>query len=201
MNAKELLYINGNFKNSPLIKTLQKIHNYFTGADIPYTVIGGLAVIRNGAYRTTHDIDILTKKDGWEKIKKVITDDFETGIDNAKDKENNIDIDLLFEGDDWDMVFVMPSPEKVYEYDEELKANFMDLFNILQLKTAVYMQKEKESGIEIASKDLSDVVELIKQNKDKISDIFINKLHDGVRETFKRIYNNVNEEIRKSGRK
>ena len=63
------------------------------------------------------------------------------------------------------------------------------------------MQKEKESGIELAAKDLSDVVELIKHNKDKISDSFIDKLHIGVKETFIRIYKQVNREIRKKGKK
>jgi hypothetical protein len=191
MTAKELLDINSDFKKSPLIKTLQKIHKYFTEQNVYYAVIGGLAVVRNGANRTTCDIDILTSKSGWEKLKKYLKDDFIVGIDSVVDKENKITIDLLFTGDDWNMVFTMPNPEDVSEYDEDLKANFMNLFNIIQLKTAVFMQKEAEDGIELAAKDLGDIVELIKHNKDKITDSFIEKLHDGVKKRFKRIFKKV----------
>ncbi len=191
MTAKELLNINGDFNDSPLIKTLQKIHRFFNDLNIPYAVIGGLAVIRNGAYRTTHDIDILTFQSGWEKLKTYLKDYFEVGIDFATDKENNIQIDLLFASDDRDMVFVLPEPDKVCEYDYDLKANFMDLFNTIQLKTAVYIQKEEEYGIELAAKDLADVVELIKHNKDKSTDTFINKLHKGVKDRFKKIFKNM----------
>lgn len=69
-------------------------------------------------------------------------DVFETGIDYAKDTRNNICVDILFQDDDWDMVITMPDPEKIYEYDEELKANFTGLMSIIELKMGVFLSKK-----------------------------------------------------------
>lgn len=191
MTAKILLEQNGDFTSSPLIETARRIHKLFSRAGVSYTIIGGMAVIRNGGYRTTHDIDILTTHDGWQYLCTIKQDDFTTGTDHAKDSHNHIDVDILFKGDDWDMVFTMPDPEQVTEYDTELKANFMDLFHIIELKMAVFLCKRNNEGIEFAAKDLADVVDLIKRNKQKIDDRFIVKLHHGVREEFRKIVSRV----------
>ena len=182
MTAKELLNLNGDIKNnSPLIETARRIHKILSMSNMPYTIIGGLAVVRNGAFRTTQDIDILINKSNWEKIKKILKqNNFKTEIDMAVDKKNGVNIDMLFAEDNWDMVISLPDPADVCEYDEVLGANFIGLFHLLQLKTAIYMQKRKEDGIEIASKDLSDVVELIKHNKEIFTKEYISAFHSSI---------------------
>jgi hypothetical protein len=179
MTVKELLEQNGDVTSSPLIETAGRIHALFSKADVPYVIIGGMAVIRNRGFRTTHDIDVLTTHKGWQHIREIEQNNFETGDDFAKDKKNKVTVDILFQDDDWDMVFPMPHPEQVAEYDEELKANFMGLLHIIELKTAVFLSKRKKDGIELAAKDLADVVELVKQNKERINEKFIIKLHGG----------------------
>ena len=62
MTAKDLLELNGDFRSSPLLDTVRRLHRLFTENRIPYAVIGGLAVIRNGAVRTTIAVDLLVRK-------------------------------------------------------------------------------------------------------------------------------------------
>jgi len=42
--------MNGDFRNSPLLDTARRLHACFTRHGIPYTIIGGLAVVRNEPY-------------------------------------------------------------------------------------------------------------------------------------------------------
>ena len=89
------------------------------------------------------------------------------------------------------MVIPMPAPEAVNEYDEEPGAWFISLSHLLELKIAVYLKKLAEDGIEIAVKDLADVVSLLEINLHAIDEVFIEKLRVEVREEFIRIYHKV----------
>ncbi len=112
---------------------------------------------------------------------------FNTWTDRAVDKKNNIDIDVLFPGNDWEMLIPLAHPDTVKEYDEDFGANFIGLKPLLELKTAVYLKKKKEEGIEIAAKDLYDVVELIKKNHNRITDNFMGKMNPVIAEEIRRI--------------
>jgi hypothetical protein len=71
----------------------------------------------------------------------------------------------------------MPDPRKVGEYDQELGACFIGLHALVQVKTAVYLSKLREQGEDVASKDRSDVYELISRNLAKFS-IEVNETYD-----------------------
>lgn len=189
MTAKELLEINCDFKKSPLIESLRRIHTLFNKNSVEYAVIGGMAVVRNGAVRTTDDIDVLTNEDGWKKIIEENTPGFNTGLDHAVDTINGIDIDILFTGNKWEMVIPVPMVDDIKEFDDELGAWFIDLLHLIELKTAVYMKKKSEDGIEVAAKDLADIVALTKNNE--IDECFIQKLNQKVRSEFRGIWNRV----------
>ncbi len=191
MTAKELFELNGDFKRSPLIETLRILHGIFTGQKVDYAVIGGMAVVRSGSVRTTYDVDILTTREGWDRIRGCDPEELETDIDSARCRPTGVEIDVLFAGDDWDMVLPLPQPSDVFEFDGELGANFISLSNLLELKCAVYMQKRKEYGIELAAKDLADVVDLLSSNIDVITEPFIAKLHPGIREELSKIRKKV----------
>jgi hypothetical protein len=169
MTAASLLRQNGNFKESPLLETVKKIHRLMSRPDLSYAVIGGLAVIRNGAARTTMDVDILTRRDDWVKLQGYAEERLILELDSGVDRETGVDIDVIFPGDDWEMVIPMPDPEDVKEYDTELGAFFISLPRLLELKTAVFMKKREEDGIEIAAKDLADVVALTQNNGQHIT--------------------------------
>ena len=193
MTAKELLELNGNFRQSPLIETIRILHRIFTAQSVDYAVIGGMAVVRSGAVRTTHDVDVLTTREGWSRIRSCDPEELETDNDPARCRQTGVEIDVLFAGDDWDMVFPLPQPSDVSEYDEELGANFVSLPDLLELKCAVYLRKRNKYGIELAAKDLADIVDLIRSNREKITDQFVSRLHPGVQEELARICRKVRD--------
>ena len=80
------------------------------------------------------------------------------------------------------MAMGMPDPVKVGEYDQELGAYFIGLHALVQLKTAVYLDKLREHGEDVASKDRSDVYELISRNLVKFSRDVIQSYDPAVRE-------------------
>jgi hypothetical protein len=102
MTAKDVLELNGDFCNSPLLDTARKPHRLLMEEQIPYAIIGGLAGIRNG------------------------------GVN----RETGVPVEFLYTGDDRDMTGPLPDP----------------------------VQQKRDEGMEIAAKDLADVVELLKNN-------------------------------------
>ncbi|MBE3065487.1 MAG: hypothetical protein IMZ69_10780 [Spirochaetes bacterium] len=169
MTAAEILQLNGNMRDSPLMEVVRRFHALSSSRELPYCVIGGMAVIRNGYARTTMGIDILTFKKDWRKLLPLEGEISSEGLENCVDKKTGVTIDILFADDDWQMPMGMPDPRIVGEYDQELGACFIGLHALVQLKTAVYLSKLREQGEDVASKDRSDVYELISRNLNKFS--------------------------------
>jgi hypothetical protein len=187
MSPEEVLNLNGDFKRSPLLDTARRLHALFAAEQIPYVIIGGLSVVRNGAVRTTVDVDVLLRREDWPRARASLDSAFETGIDRARDRRNGVEVDFLFSGSEWDMIVPMPDPSVQSEYDKHLGANFLSLQGVLELKTAVYLQKKREEGIEVASKDLADVVALIRANSQARSAEFFDSMHPAIRKELRRI--------------
>jgi hypothetical protein len=147
--------------------------------------------------RTTIDVDVLVRKKDWSEIRSSLSKEFTLEMDGAVDKETDVQVDFLFAGDDWDMVLPLPDPEKVLEYDGTLQANFLSLSSILELKTAIYLQKNRDDGIEIAAKDLADVVELLKNNQERLSVELFAKMRPQIRKELKRIRKKIGNRTRR----
>jgi len=124
MAPEEVLELNGDFKNSPLLATVRRLREAFSSLETSYTVVGGLAVLRNGAPRTTIDVDILTTKEGWELFRRSAPGGFAIKADSAVDERNGVAIGVVFTGDGQDMVIPLPDPEAAAEYDAGLGGNF-----------------------------------------------------------------------------
>lgn len=199
MSPKEILNMNGNFKKSPLLEVIKKLHKAFSEKDVPYAVVGGMAVIRNGGFRTTRDIDILTTQVGWAEVRKSLEGEFITGTESAKDKNFGIPIDVLFPGEEWEMVIPLPDPDKVWEYDEELGAYFISLKKLIELKTAVYLGKLEEDGPELAAKDMADVVMLIDNNLDNLNPGDFEEYHPEIMLVVLKIYKKLSGRKKKNG--
>jgi hypothetical protein len=103
------------------------------------------------------------------------------GIDTCIDGTTGVRIDILFAEEDWGMPTGMPDPRKAGEFDEEIGANFIGLHELVQLKAAVYLSKLHEQGEDVASKDRSDVFELISRNLSQFSKAIIQTYHPAVR--------------------
>ncbi|MBE3037312.1 MAG: hypothetical protein IMZ62_00640 [Chloroflexi bacterium] len=184
MTAERLLHLNGDLKDpekSEMMEVVRRFHALSRKHDLPYCVVGGMAVIRNGLLRTTGDVDILTFKKDWRKVLPLMGEISSEGPDNCVDKKTGITIDILFADEDWEMVMEMPDPRKVGEYDEKMGASFIGLHDLVQLKMAVYLSKLKEHGPATAAKDLGDVQGLMKNNLSKFSKEIVADYHPAVR--------------------
>ena len=51
-----------------MMEAVRRFHALGSSRGLPYCIVGGMAVIRNGYPRTTVDVDILTRKNDWRKI-------------------------------------------------------------------------------------------------------------------------------------
>jgi hypothetical protein len=182
MTAAEILQLNGNMRNSPLMEVVRRFHALSSARELPYCVVGGMAVIRNGYARTTMDVDILTFKTDWRRLLPLEGEISSEGPENCVDKKTGVTIDILFADDNWQMPIAMPDPRKVGEYDQELGACFIGLHALVQLKAAVYFDKLREQGEDVASKDRSDVYELISRNLAKFSTEVIQSYDQAIRE-------------------
>ncbi|MFW5737934.1 MAG: hypothetical protein ACOCYX_03400 [Spirochaetota bacterium] len=161
MTAREILSANGDLgPDAPIMATLRRLHDLLSRRGIAYCVVGGLAVVRNGAPRTTHDIDVLVDRRGWESLARA-EGTLTVEAESARDEETGIPIDALFPGDEWEMPIELPAPESIAEFDADLGAWFASLAALLAIKTAVYLKKRAEEGEELAAKDLADIVSLV----------------------------------------
>ena len=198
MTARELLGINGDGgAESPLMQAVRRFHRLLEPCGVAYCVIGGMAVVRNGWVRTTHDIDILVDRAGWESLSggypsPLEAAGFTAGGDAARDRCTGIDFDLLFPGDDWEMVIPLPPPAAVREYDAALGAWFIGLAPLLAVKTAVYLSKLHELGPELAAKDLADVVQLMRANPHAV-DAVLQRVPPAVSAELRRIWQRVRD--------
>ena len=188
MTAKQLLDMNGDFRSSPLLAAARRLHMICEERAIPYCIVGGLAVVRNGAVRTTEDIDFLTVRESWNHASPFPPDFIKTAEEACSDTRTGVSLDVLFAGDDWGMDFSLPDPRDVGEYDKELGAMFIRLLSLIELKCAIYLQKLRDEGIELAAKDLADVVELMRRNRGVISERSLDDFHPSVHDACTKIW-------------
>jgi hypothetical protein len=184
MTAAAILSLNGdlrNPKNSGMMQVVRRFHALARERGLPYCVVGGMAVIRNGYPRTTEDVDILTFKSDWNKLLPIEGEIRNDGSESCIDTATGVAIDILFADEDWQIAMDMPDPRKVGEYDAELGANFIRLHDLVQLKAAVYMDKLRKQGANVAAKDQSDVFELMRRNLPKFSKEIVQSYHPAVR--------------------
>ena len=198
MTAARIFELNGLLSpDAPLMEIVRRIHALCSASGLAYCVIGGVAVIRNGYRRTTTDVDILINKADWEKLLPLKGEIVSSGIDSCVDVKTGVSIDVVFSGEDRIVPIPMPDPAKVSEFDPRLGARFITLHELVQLKTAVYLAKLAEEGEDVASKDRSDVFELIRNNLPEFSEPVIQAYHPALREHCMRAYASA----RRSGRK
>jgi len=168
--------------------TARELLERFLAAEaVPYAIVGGLAAVRNGAVRTTQDVDVLLRREDWVRAAPVLGEGFDIQLDRAIDRDNGVPVDVLYAGDDWYMLLPLPDPVEVAEFDPGLGANFLGLPQVLQLKTAVYLARKRDEGIEVAAKDLGDVVELLRGNSERVTASLLSELHPAVRKELKRL--------------
>jgi hypothetical protein len=141
---------------------LRKITRRLTELGIPYSVVGGMALFRHGYRRFTEDVDLLVTREGLRQIHEKLD-----GLGyvppfakskNLRDTENGVKIEFLITGD-------FPGdgkPKPVAFPDPSAASSEADGIRYLNLDALVALKLASGMTAPGRTKDLSDVIELIK---------------------------------------
>ncbi|MBI2192376.1 MAG: nucleotidyltransferase family protein [Planctomycetes bacterium] len=148
-------------KESAVHKTLRRLAQRLEALDIPYVLVGGMALFLHGYRRFTEDVDILVTPDGLHKIHQQLEGlgyvALFDGSKSLRDTETGVRIEFLvsgqFPGDGKPKPVCFPSPQQVGSEMEGIRC--INLRSLVELKLASGMAPGRR-------KDLADVQELIK---------------------------------------
>jgi hypothetical protein len=165
-------------------KSLRKITAKLSELNIPYAVVGGMALFNHGVRRFTEDVDILVTTSGLRQIH----DQLEglgylapfAGSKNLRDTETGVKIEFLiagqFPGDGKEKPVAFPNPADAAVAIDGIQ--FINLRSLIELKIA--------SGVTGSNraKDLVDVAALIRELSLPLS--YADELNPYVREEYRR---------------
>jgi hypothetical protein len=179
--------------NSPILVALHDLHRALADLEIEYAIVGGLGVVRIGAQRTTGDIDVLVDRIEWERFRSAAesvgpaatAEQFRVGADWAEHCGTGMPVDALFAGDDWDLPFLLPKPGDIRVWDVSFGAFFLKPDQMLQLKAAVYLSKQREFGPATAAKDLADVTAILEAQPDLGSEAAVHDMPPDVQQVIR----------------
>ena len=156
-------------------KALESLASRLAQLDIPYAVVGALALNAYGYVRATVDVDILLTREGLDRFKSAflgrggVGDLFPEdctyvekfpGGKSVRDAVHNVDIDVLiagdYPGDGAEKPVCFPDPAEVAIVGE--KFSLLPLDKLIELKLASGMTAPHRL------RDLADVLELIRVN-------------------------------------
>ena len=148
-------------KASQVFVTLERMARRLNDIDVPYVLVGGLALFKHGFRRFTEDVDLLVTPEGLTVIHERLVGlgylpGF-TGSKNLKDVDTGVKIEFLvtggFPGDGLPKPVSFPDPAAVAEIIEGVWT--VNLPTLVELKLASGMAPWRR-------KDLGDVQEMIR---------------------------------------
>lgn len=165
-----------------LKKTYERLAKRLDELNVPYSLVGGYALILHGVRRFTEDIDLLVSNEGLAKLHEELIGhgyvQVSPGSRNLRDAETGVRIEFVvtgeFPGDGKQKPIVFPDPQTVGEKIEGIKV--VNLKSFIELKISSGMTAKDRL------QDLADVQRLIKQHH--LTADFANQLHPYVRGKF-----------------
>lgn len=165
-----------------LKRTYERLAKRLDELNVPYSLVGGYALILHGVRRFTEDIDLLVSNEGLAKLHEGLIGrgyvQVSPGSRNLRDAETGVRIEFVvtgeFPGDGRQKPVVFPDPQTVAEKIEEIKV--VNLKSLIELKISSGMTAKDRL------QDLADVQRLIKQHH--LTADFANQLHPYVRSKF-----------------
>ena len=158
-------------------KTLRRLVRRLERANIPYAIVGGMALTAHRYLRVTTDVDILLTPTGFAEFQKLFVPKHYERQQARKrrfiDRANGISLDVLvtglFPGSGKPGPIAYPDPSEVAEIRD--KKRVVNLLTLVQLKLAAHRWR-----------DFGEVVELIRFNN--LDDSFVQKLHPSLRSDY-----------------
>ncbi len=181
------------FEGESLVqKTLRRIARRLDELEVPYAVVGGMALFAHGHERFTEDINIHVSRDGLRIIHAHLEGRgyvaLFTGSKNLRDTEYGVRIEFLiageFPGDGKPKAVAFPQPEQANVIIEGIR--FLSLPKFIELKLASGLT----GGIQ-RMKDLTDVVALIEARRLPVE--FAEELNPYVRDKYLEIWRGIQE--------
>lgn len=160
---------------------LESLSRHLAQEGIPFALIGALALRHYGYVRHTEDIDILTTREGLDRIHARLVG---RGLLRApglrkslRDTEHDVDIDIVTAGEH------AGSPESPVEYPPPTSAAFVDVGGLRVPTLAALVEFKIASGVwGHRAQDLADVQRLIRANA--LTEAFAVRLAPTLRERF-----------------
>ena len=145
-------------------RALAKLAERLAVLEIPYAIVGGLALGAYGYVRATLDVDVLLTEDGLERFKESCLGrgylEKVPGSTGMRDTVNKVDIDVVlagdYPGDGRAKPVSFPDPGRSAVHGERFA--LVPLHTLIELKTASGMTAPHRL------RDLADVIELIRIN-------------------------------------
>lgn len=175
-------------KESAVYTSLQRIARRLDALQVPYALVGGMAMFLHGYRRFTEDVDILVTKDSLKTIHEKLEGlgylpPF-AGSKNLRDTDNGVRIEFLiaggFPGDGLPKPVSFPDPEGVAVEVDGVRV--VNLPTLVQLKLASGTAPGRR-------KDLGDVQELIRALG--LAASFAEQLDASVRESYLELWNEL----------
>ena len=169
-------------RDDPVHLSLRRIAEKLDQLEIPYAVVGGMALVAHGYDRTTLDVDILVTREGLDALRKSLEGrgyrpPFE-GSRNLRDTRTGVQIEFVvtgaFPGDGKPKAVAFPPPADVSVEIDGIR--YVTLPTLIELKLASGMTNPGRL------RDLADVQELIRRLK--LSTDYADRLNPYVRDKF-----------------
>jgi hypothetical protein len=188
-SSDEILQLASDFfmKKDDVHLTMQRVTERLREENIPYAVIGGMAIGLHGFLRVTKDVDLLTTKEGLERIHaRVVGLGFVPAFPGARkrlrDTTTGVDVDIIttgeYPGDGKPKAVTFPDPSDSVE---------LDGYNVLSLPRLIEGKIVSGTTVDYRQlRDLADVQELISELK--LPRSFAEQLDPTVRSEFDRLW-------------
>ncbi len=170
--------------NAPLWDVAQTCHAALQAAEVPYAVLGGVAVCLHGYQRNTVDLDLLVRREDQAAIKTVFSEAGLTWDESAAEfrSEAGIQVQLLLAGDKAGRgaEVRLPDPSMTSTVQAVEGLCVLTLARLIETKLAC-----GSGSVRRSHKDFADVVELIAVHR--LGRAFARHLHASLRDTFRRL--------------
>ncbi len=161
----------------PVHQTMRLLVQRLEKAQIPYAILGGMAVNAHGHERMTKDVDVLLTREGLDKFRQLFVPRYYEPVPGRArrfvDRKNQRTVDFLvaghFPGRGAPGPIAFPDPQEVRE--QVKKIQYVNLVTLMQLKLAARRHQ-----------DFADVVSLIAVHN--LDESFLGHLHPSLHQDF-----------------
>ncbi len=158
-------------------KTLRRLVKRLERADIPYVIVGGMALNAHRYQRTTRDVDVLLSAAGFAEFRRRFEGENYQLVPGQRrrfiDRTNQVTLEVLasglFPGSGKPGPIAFPDPQHVAKRIDDIQV--VNLATLVQLKLAAGRHR-----------DFGDVVELIRIHN--LNEEFADHLHASIQRDF-----------------